>query len=371
MQQPIRILQLFTILNRGGAETNVMNYYRKLDRTKFQFDFIVHREEIGAYEEEITRLGGRIYRLPPFNPLQIKKYKKAITLFFDQHSYAIVHGNCSELGIHIYQEAQKRNTPVIIAHGHNATDGWNLKSPFRYYYKKRMMRYINTYFTCGSAAAVWLFGKEKANSAFTMTNAIDSSLFAFDENKKQQVRMELEATTTQNFIHVGRFNTQKNHDFLISIFYELVKLNSNRKLFLVGNGELMESIQNKVTKLGLQNKVVFLGLRGDVNELLQAMDVFLFPSLFEGLPVSLVEAQASGVMCYISDGVPKESILVDEKVAVLSLRKSALEWSKVIDSQNDFMKREVSQIIIDKGYDINTNVVLLQEKYLALLKQHS
>ena len=117
--------------------------------------------------------------------------------------------------------------------------------------------------------------------------------------------------------------------------------------------------------------MVFLGLRGDVNELLQAMDVFLFPSLFEGLPVSLVEAQASGVMCYISDGVPKESILVDENVAVLSLKKSALEWSKVIDSQNDFMKREVSQIIIDKGYDINTNVVLLQEKYLALLKQHS
>ncbi len=371
MEKPIRILQLFTILNRGGAETNVMNYYRKLDRTKFQFDFIVHRQEKGAYEDEITALGGKIYRLPPFNPLKIKDYKKQIALFFDQHTYPIIHGNCSELGVYIYQEAQKRNTPVIIAHGHNATDGWNLKSPFRYYYKKRMMRYINTYFTCGHDAAIWLFGKKNADKAFTMTNAIDSSNFAYNEFKSQQVREQLEATTSQNFIHVGRFNEQKNHDFLIAIFSELVKLNSNKKLFLVGNGELMEAMQKKVAKLQLEKNVIFLGLRSDVNELLQAMDVFLFPSLFEGLPVSLVEAQASGVKCFISDGVPKESIIVNENVEVISLKKSATEWANIINAQNDFIKKDVSQIIIDRGYDINKNVALLQEKYLELLKQHS
>jgi glycosyltransferase involved in cell wall biosynthesis len=371
MDYPIRILQLFTIMNRGGAETNVMNYYRKLDRTKFQFDFIVHRQEKGAYEDEITALGGKIYRLPPFNPLKIRRYKKAIADFFDNHSYLIIHGNCSELGVYIYQEAQKRNTPVIIAHGHNATDGWNLKSPFRYYYKKRMMRYINTYFTCGYDAAVWLFGKENANKAFTMTNAIDSSLFAYNATKSNQVRQQLEATTTQNFVHIGRFNKQKNHEFLIEIFAELVKLNFNRKLFLVGNGELMESIQKKVADLKLGNNVVFLGLRSDVNELLQGMDVFLFPSLFEGLPVSLVEAQASGVKCYISDGVPKESIIIDDIVDVLSLKKSAFEWAKIIDAQNDFIKKDVSQIIIDKGYDINKNVKCLEEKYFELIKKYS
>ncbi|WP_396146817.1 glycosyltransferase family 1 protein [Flavobacterium sp.] len=371
MEYPIRILQLFTILNRGGAETNVMNYYRKLDRTKFQFDFIVHRDEPGAYEDEITTLGGKIYRLPPFNPLKIKEYKKQIALFFDQHTYLIIHGNCSELGIYIYQEAQKRRTPVIIAHGHNATDGWNLKSPFRYYYKKRMLRYINTYFTCGDEAAVWLFGKKNASNAFTMTNAIDTKMFAFDETKSLQVRKQLEATNTQNFIHVGRFNKQKNHEFLIEIFAELVQLNLNRKLFLVGNGELMESIQKKVTDLKLENNVYFLGLRSDVNELLQGMDVFLFPSLFEGLPVSLVEAQASGVKCYISDGVPKEAIIVNDNVKVISLEESALVWAQTIHSQNDFIKKDVSQVVIDKGYDINKNVILLQEKYLELLQQHS
>ncbi|WP_298392029.1 glycosyltransferase family 1 protein [Flavobacterium sp.] len=371
MEQPIRILQLFTILNRGGAETNVMNYYRKLDRTRFQFDFIVHRDEVGAYEAEIIALGGTIYRLPPFNPLKIKHYKKQIAAFFDQHTYPIVHGNCSELGIYIYQEAQKRGTPVIIAHGHNATDGWNLKSPFRYYYKKKMMPYINTYFTCGYEAAVWLFGKKNAPKAFTMTNAIDSSLFAYDVQKGDKIREELDAVTTQNFVHVGRFNVQKNHDFLISIFYELVQLDANRKLFLIGIGDLMAPIQNKAAQLGIADKVVFLGSRSDVNELLQGMDVFLFPSLFEGLPVSLVEAQASGVKCYISDGVPKESIIVNDNVKVISLKESALVWAQTIHSQNKFIKQDVSQIIIDKGYDINKNIILLQEKYLALLQQHS
>jgi len=371
MQQPIRILQLFTILNRGGAETNVMNYYRKLDRTKFQFDFIVHRQEKGAYEDEIIALGGTIYRLPAFHPLNIKNYKKEIALFFDQHTYSIIHGNCSELGVYIYQEAQNRNTPVIIAHGHNATDGWNLKSPFRYYYKKKMMRYINTYFTCGYDAAVWLFGQKNANKAFTMTNAIDSSLFAYNATKSNQVRQELEATTTQNFVHVGRFNEQKNHEFLIEVFSELVKLEVNRKLFLVGTGALMASITTKVEKLALQNNVVFLGSRNDVNELLQGMDVFLFPSLFEGLPVSLVEAQASGVQCYISDGVPKESIFVPDNVKVISLKKSATQWAHEIHSQNNFEKKDVTQQVIEKGYDIAKNVKLLEDKYLELLKKYS
>ena len=213
MQLPIRILQLFKILNRGGAETNVMNYYRKLDRTKFQFDFIVHRQEKGAYEDEITSLGGKIYRLPAFNPLKIKNYKKQIALFFNQHSYPIIHGNCSELGIYIYQEAKKRKTPVVIAHAHNATDGWNLKTPFRWYYKKRMLPFINTYFTCGDEAALWLFGAKNAQKSFTMPNAIDSSLFAFNTEKALAMKQKLDAVSTKNFIHVGRFNNKKIMNF--------------------------------------------------------------------------------------------------------------------------------------------------------------
>ena len=369
MQNPIRILHLFTILNRGGAETNVMNYYRKLDKTKFQFDFVVHRMEKGAYEEEILALGGRIFRFSPIHPFKLKKYKQQIQTFFQEHQYSIIHGQCSELGYFFYKEAYKRGVPIIIAHGHNSKTKLDFKYPFRWFWKKRMMRYVNTYFSCGDEASVWLFGKKNADKAFTMTNAIDTKCFAYREEKALQIRKQLDAEQTKNFIHVGRFNIQKNHEFLIAVFNELLKKDFNQKLFLVGEGELKKQIQEQVAKLGIEQKVFFLGSRNDVNELLQGMDVFLFPSLFEGLPVSFVEAQASGVRCVISDGIPKEAILIPENVSVLSLKESAIQWANKIHALNLCSKKDVSQQIIDKGYDIESNVRILENKYLSLLRK--
>ncbi len=369
MQQPIRILQLFTIMNRGGAETNVMNYYRKLDKSKFQFDFAVHREEKGAYEEEIIELGGKIFRFSNIHPLKLKEYKQQVKHFFDQNQYKIIHGQCSELGYFFYKEAYKRGVPVIIAHGHNSNPKLDLKSIFRWFWKKKMMRYVNTYFSCGDEASIWLFGKKKASKAFTMTNAVDTKCFVYSEEKALQIRKQLNAEQTKNFIHVGRFNIQKNHEFLTAVFYELLQINYNQKLFLVGEGELKKQIQDQVATLGIEQKVVFLGSRNDVNELLQGMDVFLFPSLFEGLPVSLVEAQASGVHCVISDGIPKEAILIPENVSVLSLKESATRWANQINILDSFYKKDVSQQIIDKGYDIESNVRILENKYLSLLRK--
>ncbi|OYX85619.1 MAG: hypothetical protein B7Y83_04170 [Flavobacteriales bacterium 32-34-25] len=369
MQEPIRILQLFTILNRGGAETNVMNYYRKLDRNKFQFDFVVHREEKGAYEDEILSLGGKIFRFQNINPLKLENYKLQIKQFFDFHDYQIIHGQCSELGYFFYKEASKRNVPVIIAHGHNSKSKVDLKFPFRWFWKKSMMRYVNTYFSCGDEASVWLFGKEKAKEAFTMTNAVDSGLFKYNPEFSKQIKKELKASETRNYIHVGRFNIQKNHEFLIAVFKELLQKDTNQKLFLVGEGELKSQIQEQVAKLGIEQKVVFLGSRNDVNQLLQGMDVFLFPSLFEGLPVSLVEAQASGIQCVISDGIPKEAILIPERVTVISLKESAIQWANKIQALNPFDKKDVSPIIKAKGYDIDSNVQILEEKYLSLLRK--
>ncbi len=369
MQESVRILQLFTIMNRGGAETNVMNYYRKLDKSKFQFDFAVHRQEQGAYEDEIIKLGGNIFRFQNINPFRLKKYKRQIQYFFDSHDYQIIHGQCSELGYFFYKEAYKRGVPVIIAHGHNSNPKFDLKSIFRWFWKKSMMRYVNTYFSCGDEASVWLFGKKNASKAFTMTNAIDTKWFTYSEEKALQIRKQFDAEQTKNFIHVGRFNIQKNHEFLIAVFKELLQINSNQKLFLVGEGELKNQIQELVAKLGIEQKVVFLGSRNDVNELLQGMDVFLFPSLFEGLPVSFVEAQASGIHCVISDGIPKEAILIPENVSVLSLKESAIQWANKINALNLSSKKDVSQQIIDKGYDIESNVRILENKYLSLLRK--
>ena len=236
--EPIRILQVFTILNRGGAETNIMNYYRKIERTKFQFDFLVHRSEIGVYEEEIQQLGGRIFRLPPINPMKLANYKKQLNVFFDTNNYQIIHGHCSELGFYIYKEAHNRKVAVIIAHSHNTQDHFDFKLPFRIFWKKNMMKYINAYFSCGQQAGNYLFGKEKSNEVFIMNNAIETADFVFNEKLGNENRKLINATATINLLHTARFSEQKNHKFLIDVFFELNKINSNYKLFLVGEGLL-------------------------------------------------------------------------------------------------------------------------------------
>ena len=366
---PIKILQIFTVLNKGGAETNLMNYYRNMDRKSFQMDFLVHREN-GFFEEEILKSGSKIYRLPAILPWKLKEYKKAVKRFFDEHSdYDIVHGQCSELGVFIYEEAKRRNIPVVIAHAHNARMDRDKKLVFRLLWKKRMRKSINQYFTCGKEAAENLFGKKLAPQAYQMNNAIDVELFKYNETIRTEKRIELNAEETINLVNVGRFNTQKNQLFLLDIFAELLKLNTQYQLFLVGDGELKTQILEKIKKLKIERNVELLGIRNDIPEILQAMDIFLFPSLFEGLPVSLVEAQATGIQCVISDGVPAEAVLIPENVTIISLKKSAEQWAQKILEIKNFQRKNVSEVIKEKGYDIKENARKLEEKYTQLLKK--
>ena len=367
----IKVLQVFTVLNRGGAETNIMNYYRNMDREQFHFDFLVHRPEEGAYEEEIQSLGSRVFRLPPISPLHLKDYRRAVRDFFDENpGYDIIHGQLSELGVFIYEEAARRGVPVIIAHAHNAPhfSDYDAKFLVRELWKRRMRKSVNAHFTCGKEAADWLFGARRAKDAFTMTNAIAAEDFKYDADSGLAVRRELHAEKTLNVINVGRFNKQKNHSFLIEIFSEALKLNPHMHLFLVGTGELQEDIAGKVKALQMSDKVTFMGSRSDVNRLLHGMDVFLFPSFYEGLPVSLVEAQASGIKCLISDGIPRESVLVQENVEVLSLRRNAQAWAQRLLALNVSSRKDVSDIIRSKGYDIHANAKKLESKYRALLQ---
>lgn len=370
---PIKVLQVFTILNRGGAETNLMNYYRQMDRRIIQFDFLVHRQKKGAYEQEIQNLGGEIFRLPALHPTTIKHYKVAVREFFDENpGYQIIHGQCSELGIFIYQEAKKRKIPVIIAHAHNSKMDWDQKAFFRILWKHGMRKYINTYFSCGQEAAVWLFGKKLAARSYQMNNAVNTDNFIFSTAVRDRMLSTLHAESTINVIHVGRFNTQKNHHFLIDIFAEIVRINPNCQLFLVGEGELKKEIEYRIYQLKLTDKVEFLGLRSDVEDLLQAMDMFIFPSRFEGLPVALVEAQASGIFCAVSDTIPREAILVPDNVTVLSLQDSAKDWAeKIMKRHRTFIRTDVSHRITKLGYDIKTNASQLEQKYIDLLNQFS
>lgn len=369
----LKILQVFTILNRGGGETNIMNYYRQIDKNKIHFDFLVHREEEGAYENEIRELGGNIFRLPPVHPRTIREYKVAVRKFFDKNSdYQIIHGQCSELGIFIYREAKKRKIPVIIAHAHSSKMNFDSKSIFRFIWKRKMRYYINAYFTCGLESAVWLFGEKLAKNSFQLNNAVDSKELVFNKEMGIRMREELNAFETFNIIHVGSFNKIKNHEFLIDIFSEITKIIPDSKLFLVGEGRLKVEMQKYVSNLNLDNHVIFLGTRTDVPKLLQAMDLFLFPSLYEGLPLSLIEAQTSGILCVISETIPSEAILVSENVKVLNLKDSAKFWAaEIIQHSSTFIRGDVSQVIIQAGYDINDNIAKLEKKYVELYNQFS
>jgi glycosyltransferase involved in cell wall biosynthesis len=372
--QPIRVLQVFTVLNIGGAETNLMNYYRKLNPNEIQMDFLVHREG-GFFEQEVLDNGSKIFRLPSMHPATLRAYKKEVDAFFKEHAlnYDIVHGQLSELGIIIYQTAKKYGIPVRIAHAHNSKMDWDLKAPFRTIWKHQMRKYINGFFSCGDESSVWLFGKKLAQKAFVMPNSIDVSRFKYDEQIVHQYKKDLGISKDYSFLHIGRFATQKNHTFLIDVFQKIVAQLPEAKLFLVGLGELQEKIEEKVKKYALEKNVIFLGRRDDVNQLMQTCNYFLFPSLYEGFSVAMIEAQASGMHSFISNSIPPEAILLKENVSVISLKKTSQDWADEIVKQIHIgITRDFDAYIKIKqaGYDVNDNVSLLYQEYKRLLNQH-
>lgn len=366
MDGPIRVLNLFTIMNRGGAETMVMNYYRSMDRSKVQFDFMVHRQERGAYDDEIEALGGRIYRMPPIRPWTAASYRKAVRAFYRDHpEYKIIHAHMSELGYYDFLEAEKAGVPVRICHAHNRPYGIDLKSPIRWYYKTRMLPHITHMFMCGEESGEWLFGKRDKANFIQMNNAIDASVYAFDVVRREKVRGELGIADELVVGHVGRFNIQKNHTFLIDIFEKVHEMKPDSLLLLVGTdaGNLAREIHEKVHARGLDGAVRFLGVRSDVADLMQAMDVFLFPSLFEGLSVASVEAQAAGLPTIISDGVPIECKKTD-LVEVVPLSAGADIWARKVLEAAERPRRNTCEEIKNAGFDIAENAKWLCDFYV-------
>lgn len=368
---PIRILNLFTIMDRGGAETMVMNYYRKMDHSKVQFDFMVHREKRGAYDDEIEAMGGRIFRMPPVRPWTAVRYRKTIRLFYQQHpEYRIIHSHMSELGYYDFIEAEKTGVPVRICHAHNRPYGFDIKSPVRFYYKNAMRPHITHMFVCGEESGDWLFGKKNRANFIQMNNAVDAERFVFDDEIRRRVRYENKIRDDQLVVgHVGRFDRQKNHDFIIDIFEEIHKKNPNAILLLIGNDSTDEGeiIHRKVDRMGLSLWIRFLGSRSDVRDILQAMDVFILPSLFEGLSVASIEAQASGLPVLISDAVPIECKITD-LVNVMALHDSPQMWAEEVLRLARLPRKNTYKEIRDTGFDIAENAQWLQNFYLQAVE---
>lgn len=365
--KPIRILHVVTYMGRGGLETMLMNYYRNIDRDLIQFDFLTHRSFQADYDKEIEQLGGRIYHLPrlnPFSPL----YLRSLDRFFKEHKeYQIVHSHLDCMAGIPLKYAKRNGVPVRIAHAHNSSQVKDKKYLLKLWFKHNITKYANYLFACSKEAGKWMFSTDRFR---VLNNAIDAGKYVYNETIRRQVRSELglEAST---FVcgHVGRFSIQKNHDFLIDIFAEIIRRYVDSKLLLVGEGELKERIQDKCSKLNLSDKVIFAGLRDDVPNLLQAMDMFLFPSLFEGLGIAAIEAQAAGLPCLISDRVPTECKTIEKLIRQIKLDARAEDWAEEAVRFIGYVREDTKDQIENADFDIKRNAVKLQKFYLDIVNE--
>ena len=376
--EPTRILQVLTIMNLGGAETMIMNYYRHVDRTKVQFDFLLHRQERGFFDDEIESLGGKIYRMPAISPKNYFSYKKQLHVFFDEHpEYKIIHSHLNALSSIILGVAKKKNIPVRIAHSHLAVEAGVLRKIFKKntdikatvkdsiqsLVRGKVAKVATHFFACGEKAGEWLFGQKNKDKVTIINNAINASLFTYNASKSQKIKEAFSLLNKKVIGHVGRFSEQKNHFFLIKIFNEIYKKDNNCVLLLIGNGTLENKIKAEAKRLNIDKSIRFLGLRDNIPELLQGFDLFLFPSLYEGLPVTLIEAQASGLKAITSTTVTKEANITG-LVTYLDLEKSELDWAESVLSHIDYNRKDTLNQIKKGGYDIFENAKNLQTFYL-------
>lgn len=349
---PIRVLQVVTVMNRAGLETMLMNYYRAIDRTKVQFDFLVHRAERGDYDDEIEKLGGKIYRFSPMTIRSMFGYKKKIKNFLLEHpEHRVVHSHIDALSALPLSGAKDAGVPTRIAHSHTNSFDKNAKLIVRHCMKPFIRLYATDFMGCSEAAIRFMFGK-KVKEYSVINNAIDVVKFAHNPSIRQKVRTDL--ALSEKFVvgHVGRFSYPKNHEFLIDIFKEVHTQKPDSILLLVGTGENEQKIKDKVAQLGLQNDVLFLGLRTDIPDLMQAMDIFVMPSRYEGIPVVAIEAQASGLVCVFSSAV-NNSLDVTGKCQFINLRQHPKEWAgNILRVVEESERADIAEKIVDAKYSI-------------------
>jgi glycosyltransferase involved in cell wall biosynthesis len=356
-------------MNRGGAETLIMNLYRNIDRSKVQFDFLTCNE--GVFDQEILDLGGMIHRIPYITDGGHFHYIKNLNQFFNANNhYKIVHSHMDKMSGFVLRAAKKAGIPVRIAHSHNTeSEGGFAAKLYKLYAGSNIEKSATHYLACSKLAAEWLF-KNKVESSKLLKNGIETDKFTFTEKTRDKIRDELGLEYDSLVLgHVGRFNHQKNHPFLIDIFNELNKVDPKSYLILAGDGTLRSDIEEKVKKLRLEEKVKFLGVRSDINSLLQAFDLFVFPSFHEGLPVTLIEAQGSGLPCLISENITEEVDMGIDLVRFLPIdnKNVWVEDIRKISSKN--VNRNIpKQALSEQGYDIKKTANFINDFYLEMVR---
>lgn len=366
MEKPIRVLQVLGIVAGGGVESVIMNYYEHIDRSKVQFDFIVHDDNKIDITEKVEALGGRVYKVTPY-------YKNPVAFVWDiykiikRHHYRIVHSNMNTLSAFPLFAAWLAGVPVRILHNHSTTSRIETKRNILKLILRPVSRlFANHDLACSRLAADWMYGENMVNKGKVtiIHNAIDLDKFAFNSEKRKALRKALGLGENFTIGHVGRFVFVKNHEFLIDVFAEVVKENPEARLVLIGDGPLKRHIQQKVEDLGLSGKVQFLGMRNDVADLYNVMDLFLLPSYYEGLPVVGVEAQANGLPMIVSDHVTRE-MKVTDIVTYERLEMKPIYWAEKVEKyiSSDWKRANTDEQMKKAGFDINNESVVLMHLY--------
>ena len=351
-------------ISSGGMETVIMNYYKNIDRSKIQFDFLVRLPESSSdfYNDEILKLGGRIYRIPYTSIWDKILYPIRIFLFLKRHKeYKIVHSHMDIMSVFYLFIAKLANIPVRISHSHNTSYDDNWKKYFKIILKPWISYVVTDKMSCGSEAAIWLYGD--INNVLVLNNAIDTERFCFNPISRQTYRSLMGLDDKFVVGHVGHFMEQKNHDFLIRIFSEIRKLKENAVLLLVGSGGLETKIRDLVRKENIEDSVIFAGTTKEIEKYYLCMDIFVFPSFFEGMSVALIEAQCSGLRCFVSENVPRE-INITGLVTFISLKEQPRYWADSVLENISYNRKDMSDALDKKGFSIKSNSKILQNFYL-------
>ena len=356
-----RILQILGGMNQGGAENFLMNLNRNIITKDVRFDYLVNRK--GIFDEEIKRMGGKVFYIPALQNIGMYKYIKILDNFYKEHSeYKIVNSHLNKVTGLILERAKKANIPIRISHSHSSKSSKNIiVNTYKMFLGSKIKKNATLYLGCSDKANKWLYGRY-SDKAVILNNGIETKKFKFNDSIRNKIRNQLNIKENEVILgHVGRFTPVKNHLFLIDIFKEYNKRNLNSKLLLVGDGELKDKIKRKVQMLGLNNKVIMLGNRNDINELNQAIDFFVFPSVFEGMPMALIEAQASGLQIFASSNITK-MVDITGNIKFISIKESPQLWAEnIICTKLD--RKDETEKIIEAGYDIKETA----NKYLKLI----
>lgn len=358
-----RILFISQHLNRAGTEAFMMNVFRNIDHSRFAVDFLVYNNKDTDYSREVEAAGNKVWRVTSRRESPLKWYKELYS-FFKAHAgeYVAIHYNGNGLtAIAPIILAWFFKVPIRITHSHNSSSAGLHNRMFHILQRGISKRLTTHHFACSSMAAKWFYGN---SPAVIIRNGIDTQQFAFNPVAREDTRQQLQIQPSTTVIgHVGRFQSEKNHTFLLDIFAQYLKLNADALLLLVGNGPLMDDMRQKALQLGINEKVRFLGERSDVPHLLQAMDLFMMPSTFEGQPFVLIEAQCSGLPCLISD-VINDDICLTSHIEKLSLTQSAEAWAqKAADMLHGYQRHDESAAIEAQGYAIRSTISYLEKVY--------